>query len=143
MDALVARSRQPGAVGYVRVDQRDGGSGGPDGVALHYSTAMVLLTTPLVFRATRGTSIPARDLLCAVAYAAAALVGSAGVVFLVGPWIAQLAPALLRLILGSAVLYGVYFAVLLFVFGQLQTYFRQLQYVGFLRRWLPTYNQSA
>jgi hypothetical protein len=33
--------------------------------------------------------------------------------------------------------------VLLFVFGQLQTYLRQLRHVGFLRRWLPGHDEIA
>jgi hypothetical protein len=112
-------------------------------MVLNYSRAMVVLATPLVFWATRATSIIVKDLLCTVACFAAALVVSAGAGFLVGPRIDQFASALLRLILGSAVLYGVYLLVLLFVLRQLQTYFCPLRYVGFLRRWLPTYNESA
>jgi O-antigen/teichoic acid export membrane protein len=118
-------------------------SDGPNGVALNYSVAMVVLAIPLVFWATRGTSITVMDILRTIAYPTAALVLSAGAVFLVWPWIAQLGPALLRLILGCAVLYAVYLAVLLFVFGQLQTYLRQLRHVGFLRRWLPGHDEIA
>lgn len=116
-------------------------SGGPNGVALNYSTAMVCLAIPLVFWATRGTSITVRDILRTLAYPTAALVLSAGAVLLVWPWITQLGPALLRLILGCVVLFGVYLSVLLFVFGQLPTYVRQLQHVGLLRRWLPKHNE--
>jgi PST family polysaccharide transporter len=118
-------------------------SGGPNGVALHYSTAMVLLAIPLVFWATRGTSITVRDILRTLAYPTAALVLSAGAVLLVWPWIAHLDAALLRLMVGCAVLYGVYLAVLLFVFGQLQIYLGQLRHVGFLRRWLPAPDDIA
>jgi hypothetical protein len=68
---------------------------------------------------------------------------SAGAVLLAWQWIAQLDAALLRLIVGCAVLYGVYLAVLLFVFGQLQIYLGQLRHVGFLRRWLPAHDDIA
>jgi PST family polysaccharide transporter len=116
-------------------------SGGPNGVALSYSTAMVCLAIPLVFWATRGTSITVRDILRTLAYPTAALVLSTGAVLLVWPMITQLGSALLRLIVGCVVLFGVYLSVLLFVFGQLPTYVRQLQHVGLLRRWLPKHNE--
>jgi hypothetical protein len=82
-----------------------------------------------------------RDILRTLAYPTAALVLSAGAVLLVWPWITQLGPALLRLIAGCVVLFGVYLSILLFAFGQLPIYVRQLQHVGLLRRWLPKHDE--
>ena len=118
-------------------------SRGPNGVALNYSIALVLLAMPVVFWAIRGTSITRGDVFRTLGYPAAAVLLSAGAALLAWPWIAQFSSPLLRLTMGSAVLFGAYLSVLLFVFGQFRIYLGQLRHVGFVSRWLPADAEAA
>jgi len=91
---------------------------GPPGVALGFSTAMVLLLVPIIALAKRGTGMTARDYWNALKrpLASGALAGVAG-------WLFKLAcgstlPPIMLLSLGLALAFGVYVWILLVVMGQ-------------------------
>ena len=91
---------------------------GPQGVAVGYSTAMVLWLVPHLKWCVRGTVVSFRDLAlvaCRPLIAVVAAASTASVLLLaVGPsW-----PALARLSIGCSVFGGVYAWVILFVLGQ-------------------------
>jgi PST family polysaccharide transporter len=87
---------------------------GPNGVALAYSTVMVLSVVPLVIWATRGTSVSFRDLVQTTSKPLLSSAIAAAVAFAVRFVYGQSLPPLLRLILESAVLLGCYVALLAF-----------------------------
>ena len=99
---------------------------GASGVALGYSTAMALLTVPLIAWAIRGTSITRADVVNALrpTFVSAAVAGLASyaAVFYV-----PASAHLLRLAIECAVLGGGYVGMLLFVMGQKAFYFALLR----------------
>jgi len=110
---------------------------GPRGVALGYSTAIVLSIVPRVAWAVHGTGISLRDLARAASapLIAGATAVPAGLALQLLPQHA-LAP-LPRLVLDSTVLFGVYAVVLLYVLRQKTFYF------GLLRTILRSPNEAA
>ena len=101
---------------------------GPIGVALGFSTAMVLLLVPCVSWARRGTLITGKDLLRAALYPlASTLVGAAAAGGL-GLLLTE-AGATVRLLALTATLFGVHALTLLFVLGQKASYLDLLRAV--------------
>ncbi|MGN6306827.1 MAG: lipopolysaccharide biosynthesis protein [Mesorhizobium sp.] len=98
---------------------------GPEGVALSYSTALVLWLYPHLVWSLHNTPVSVGDLLGTIVKpwiaGMAASAGALAVQHYLGPE----SPTLLRLLAGGAVLAGIYGFVLLFVLGQL-TLFRDV-----------------
>jgi PST family polysaccharide transporter len=95
---------------------------GAEGVALGFSTAMLVLALPMILWATHATVISAKDVLRSVAPALAAVVAAAGAVTIASAYTHSIEWTFGRLVTESAILFAVYWLVLLFVFGQLTTY---------------------
>ena len=107
-------------------------SGGPSGVAAAFSVATLLLLVPIIVWAKQGTPITNQDVVRAIRYPAGAAVIAAGVCLVVSPWLSFSAP-LARLTVNGTVLFGTYLTILLLVFGQHETYLKQLRQTGLLR----------
>jgi len=93
-------------------------SAGAKGVALAYSATMLLWIIPIVAWAVHGTGISFRDIIRVVSRPLASIAGAAGITFAARLFYGQRLAVLPRLVLESAVLLGIYFALLLFVAGQ-------------------------
>lgn len=95
---------------------------GPEGVALSYSTALMLWLYPHLAWSLHGTPVSVGDLLRVIVRPwMSGMVASAGALALqhyLGPEV----PSLVRLLAGGVVLSGIYGFVLLFVFGQLNLF---------------------
>jgi O-antigen/teichoic acid export membrane protein len=105
--------------------------GGPSGVALGFSTAMVLLLVPVVVWARRGTLITSGDVFKSIGPPLGSVLIGAGAAMAMWPWLGTVEPALLRLTLTSGVVFGVHLAVLLFAFGERDGYSKLLAEAGF------------
>jgi PST family polysaccharide transporter len=96
---------------------------GSSGVAIGFSTMMVLLVVPLIIWATHGLVVSARDIRDAVspAFLSAAIAAavSLAVVHVWGPSLT----ALPRLVLEGSVLFASYLGMILYVVGQRHFYF--------------------
>ena len=103
---------------------------GPRGVALAYSSVMLLCVIPLIAWATHGTVISIRDILRVVSRPLLSGIVAAGVglglQFLYSP----LLPPLPRLVLGVTVVFSVYLGMLLYVMGQKPFYMDLLRGFG-------------
>jgi PST family polysaccharide transporter len=106
---------------------------GPQGVAAGFSIAAVLLVVPVIFWATRGTSITAADMLSVVVRPGLSILIAAGATLVCWNWVQVLDWPLLRLIAGNTILFGVYGIVLLFVMGQRDLYLGLIREIGILR----------
>jgi O-antigen/teichoic acid export membrane protein len=106
-------------------------SAGPHGVALGFSTAMLLLVLPISVWAIRDTAISLRDIGQAVMAPLLSIASAAAAAYLVGGWMGLIRPTLLRLVVESGVLFGVYLAVLCVVPGQRSKYVAILRQAGF------------
>jgi O-antigen/teichoic acid export membrane protein len=100
---------------------------GPSGVALAFSTMMVLWLVPHMYWTVHGTNISVREL-----FAAAGRPLFAGIVAAVGAGVvqhfaAQFPSPLLRLALGGTAMLSIYVLVLLFVMKQREFYFGLLR----------------
>ena len=91
---------------------------GPEGVAAGFSIAMLLLLVPLMLWAKHGSLITNRDVLEVTLRPFSAVLIGAAITLALKPWWQVLTPAMLRLSVACAVLFGVYFGCLLFVMGQ-------------------------
>jgi O-antigen/teichoic acid export membrane protein len=101
---------------------------GPTGVALGFSTAMLILLVPCVAWAKRGTLITGADLLrAAVPPLASTLVGAVAAI-VVGLLLTD-AGAVVRLFALTATLFGAHALTLLFGLGQKETYLDLLRAV--------------
>ena len=101
---------------------------GPTGVALGFSTAMLILLVPCVAWAKRGTLITGADLWrAALPPLGSTLVGAAAAI-VVGLLLAD-AGAVVRLLALTATLFGVHALTLLFGLGQKETYLDLLRAV--------------
>jgi PST family polysaccharide transporter len=103
---------------------------GPKGVALGFSTAMLILTIPIILWATLDTTITSRDVVWAVAPPAASIVVASVLVFLLWPWLSFIQVPLLRLATTCATLFAAHFIILLVVFGQAPVYMRVMEEAG-------------
>lgn len=95
---------------------------GPQGVALAYSTGMMLWVLPLIVWAVHDTVVSVRDILEAVARPLAASLLAAVFAFAVRYLYGQFLPPLARLVLETAVLLFAFVGILLFVTGQRSLY---------------------
>jgi O-antigen/teichoic acid export membrane protein len=102
-------------------------SGGPKGVALAYSTVMVLSVLPLVFWAVHGTVISFWDIGNVVGRPLLSAVAAAVVTFAVRGLYAHACSPLPRLVLDNSVLLISYCLLLLLVAGQKQLFVDVLQ----------------
>jgi O-antigen/teichoic acid export membrane protein len=103
---------------------------GGNGVAAGFSLAMLALVVPVVLWSKHGTLITNYDWLQALwPVAASAMVGVAAAVP-VHQALAHFQPALLRLVVESASLFGPYFLALLFVMNQKPIYIRLMRETG-------------
>lgn len=103
---------------------------GPEGVALGFSVAMMLLVAPVVQWAKHGTSITAMDMLRTGLHPLFSVLLGAAAAFGVGWLMRDVNPPLLRLTTVSVVLFGTYGVVLLFGLGQKQVYLDLLRASG-------------
>jgi len=102
---------------------------GPTGVALAYSTVMVLWLVPLIAWITHGHVVTFRDVLLTMSRPLASSVVAGGFAFGVRIVYGHFLSVLPRLVLESAVLFVTFFGLLWFVTGQKQFYldlFREL-----------------
>lgn len=95
---------------------------GPKGVALAYSTVMLLWVLPLIAWAVHGTAVSFRDVLSTAYKPLASGIVAGALAFAGRVAYGQLFSPLPRLVLESAVLLVVFAAVLLFVAGQKAIY---------------------
>jgi O-antigen/teichoic acid export membrane protein len=100
---------------------------GPKGVAFGYSAVMTLWAVPLIIWGIHGTVISFRDIVLAASRPLISGVVAAALAFVVQSFWGQALSPLPRLILGSAVLLGVYVGMLLYVMGQKKFYLSLLR----------------
>ncbi len=112
---------------------------GPNGVATGFSVSMLLLAVPVIYLATRDTSITTLDALKVVTRPLLSILIGAGATMAVWSFIQHINPPLLRLVAANVVLFGVYAIVLLFVMGQKAVYFGLLREIGV---WRPRKTKS-
>ena len=103
---------------------------GPDGVALGFSVAMLLLAVPFVVGATHGTSISILDVVKTVSPASLSIVAGALVVLALDRYTQSVEPVFVRLVTESGLLFATYWLVLLFPFKQRSHY---MKIIGGLR----------
>jgi PST family polysaccharide transporter len=104
---------------------------GPQGVALAFSTAMMLWLVPHIFWCTHGTVISPRELVSAVSPPFLASVAAGTLAFGLHMFTAHSLGAIVNVVLGGSVMISIYAWVLLFVLGQRAFY---LDIVNGLRR---------
>ena len=116
---------------------------GPKGVALGYSTAVVLSTVPRIAWGVHGTGITLGDVARAASgpliAGAIAVPAGLGLQFLPGP---SLAP-FLRLLIECTILLGIYAVVLLYVLGQKEFYLGLLRTIFKRRNSAPAAQDPA
>jgi O-antigen/teichoic acid export membrane protein len=98
---------------------------GPSGVAMGYSAAMTLWLIPHIVWCLHGTPISPWDLLRAISRPFLSAIAAAASTTLIESYWVHLQSALLRLVLESSVMFGLYLLMLLFVMGQ-KTFFLDL-----------------
>jgi PST family polysaccharide transporter len=99
---------------------------GPNGVALGFSVAMLLLAVPFVVWATHRTPISVLDVVKAVSPALLSIVVGASVVLALDRYIQPVESVFLRLVIESGLLFGTYWLVLLFPLNQRSNYMKIL-----------------
>lgn len=95
---------------------------GPKGVALAYSTVMLLWVVPHVAWGLHGTVVSLRDVAVVVSKPLISGIVAAGFAYVARLILPQLMPRLPQLVLESAILMAIYLGMLLFVMGQKQFY---------------------
>ena len=100
---------------------------GPTGVALAFSTAMVLWLIPHMYWTVHGTNLSVRELFLAAARPLFAGTVAAVAAVIVQHFAAPFPSPLLRLMLGGTAMMSVYVLVLLFVMKQSEFYFGLLR----------------
>jgi O-antigen/teichoic acid export membrane protein len=103
---------------------------GPTGVATGFSATTVLLAVPVIYWATRGTSITAADALKVVMRPFFSILIAAGAAVITSYVARSLTWPLLRLIINNTALFGVYAVVLCFVMGQKEVYLGLIREIG-------------
>lgn len=106
---------------------------GPQGVAVAFSAAMLVLVAPVILWSKLDTTVSGRDVLRAVAYPAGSVLIGSGLTFLLWPWVTLIELPLLRLVAACSVLFGGHLVALLVVFRQASVYSRILQQAGLWR----------
>ena len=100
---------------------------GPSGVALAFSTTMVLWLVPHIYWTLHGTNISVREFASAAGRALLAGTIAAMAAAIVQHYATPIPSPLLRLALGGTVMMGVYVFLLLFVMKQREFYFDLLR----------------
>jgi PST family polysaccharide transporter len=95
---------------------------GPSGVALAFSSAMLLWLVPHILWCVHGTPISPRDLILAVGRPFLSTALAAVVAYGAQRHSADMPYALLRLAVGGSIMFAAYFFVLMFVLGQKEAY---------------------
>jgi PST family polysaccharide transporter len=108
---------------------------GPTGVATGFSAAAVFLVLPIIYFATRGTSITAIDAIKMLMRPLASILVAACAAIIVETFTSSLPIAPARLLVESTVLFGVYATVLCFVMGQKNVYLGLIREIG-VWQWL-------
>jgi O-antigen/teichoic acid export membrane protein len=98
---------------------------GPKGVAFAYSTIMILWLIPGILWCINGTVISFRDIVSTVSRPLVSIIPAAGVAFAATLLFGARMSALVRLVTGNAILFALYFSVLLFAAGQ-KTFYMDL-----------------
>jgi O-antigen/teichoic acid export membrane protein len=96
-------------------------SSGPEGVAFGFSAAMLLVIVPVLYWATKGTSITLRCIARAALPPSLSTVAGAGMSFFLGQTLTGALPVL-RLAAEFATMFVVHFFVLAYCLGQRQVY---------------------
>jgi PST family polysaccharide transporter len=91
---------------------------GPVGVAFAYSAIMVLWIFPVIVWCVQGTMISVIDVLLTVSRPLASVAPAGVISYLANRYVAESLPPLPRLCLETAVLFLIYFTVLIFIAGQ-------------------------
>ena len=104
---------------------------GPQGVALGFSSAMVLLIVPIMIWTIRDTAISLWDLGQVVMFPLLSIAAASIAAYVLHRWTNGFEPALLRLIVETGILFGTYTVVLLWVLGQKSAYSAILRRAGF------------
>jgi PST family polysaccharide transporter len=91
---------------------------GPVGVAFAYSAIMVLWIFPVIVWCVQGTMISVIDVLLTVSRPLASVAPAGVISYLANRYVAESLPPLPRLCLETAILFLIYFAVLIFIAGQ-------------------------
>jgi O-antigen/teichoic acid export membrane protein len=105
-------------------------SHGAAGVAAGFSVAILLLVVPVIFWATRGTSITVLDAFKVVLRPFLSILIGAGAALAAWPLIGRLASPLLRLFAANGIMFCVYAILLWFVMGQRAVYLGLLKDLG-------------
>jgi PST family polysaccharide transporter len=100
---------------------------GPNGVAMSFSSMMVLWLMPNLFWCLHGTGIAVRELLAAAGRALFSAIIAAAAGLIVQHFAAPIPSAILRLALGGTAMLAVYALALLFVMKQSEFYFDLLR----------------
>lgn len=95
---------------------------GPTGVALAYSTAMMIWLIPHILWCVHGTMISPRDIFLATSKPLVSALLAGAVAFCVHKYVTEWNSTVLRLALESCVMVIVYYATLLFVMGDKTLY---------------------
>jgi PST family polysaccharide transporter len=103
---------------------------GPEGVAIGYSAAMVLLVVPVIVWATRGLPITPRDMLRAAAPIVCSAAAASAALLVAADLLAQIENGLLRLVGDSTAFFAAYLVMLLFVMNQKTMFIRVLRETG-------------
>jgi O-antigen/teichoic acid export membrane protein len=103
---------------------------GATGVAAGFSVATVVLVLPVIFWATRGTSITVMDTLRVVLRPFLSIMVGAGVALAAWPFIRLLSSPLLRLVAANGIMFCIYAVLLWFVMGQKAVYLGLLKDLG-------------
>jgi PST family polysaccharide transporter len=103
---------------------------GPKGIALAYSTVMTLWVVPHIAWCVRGTVISLRDIVSAVRRPLVSSVVAATLAFGLQLLFGSLLTPLPRLVLGSAILFGTYAGMLLYVMGEKAFYINLVRGLG-------------
>jgi len=95
---------------------------GPKGVAIAYSSVMLLWIVPIVPWCVHGTGISPRDILRTVSRPLGSVLPAAALAFGIAHVLSSVPSTLVRLVLECTVLFGMYGVILLFVAGEKSFY---------------------
>jgi len=105
--------------------------GGPEGVAIGFSSAMLLLVVPIVAWSIRDTALSGSDVGRVIMYPLLSIGAAAAGAYLMRGWIHRFEPALLRLVIETGLLFALYVLVLFWILGQKSAYTAVLRRAGF------------
>ena len=92
---------------------------------------MMLLVVPVTILTIRDTAISLWDIGRVVMYPLLSIMAASAVAVLLRGWTNRFEPALLRLVIDTGMLFGIYAVVLLWVLGQKAEYAAILRQAGF------------